>query len=140
MVSDKQVESTTERVLAIRHSLLKLHKVLLEWERQAYERAHGRVESSYKVLHLVMNDPWFTWLHRLSELLVQMDEMLDQEKPPDKSDLSTLVDQTRALLTPSEVGSEFQRKYFIALQQSPDAVLAHAEVAKLLGKKPSRIH
>jgi hypothetical protein len=112
----------------------------LEREREGYERSHGRVDNTYEVLKLVMDDPWFAWLHGLSELIVQIDEMLDAEEPPADNDANTVIEQTRILLTPAETGGEFQKKYFAALQESPDVVLAHAEVVKLLGKRPSEVH
>ena len=135
MVSDNHVEnSAPEHLREVRHSLLRLHKALLESEREVYERMRGRIENNYKFLELLMHDPWFDWLHRLSELIVQIDERLDAEEPPAEKDAKTLVNQTRILLTPSENGSEFQRRYFTALQESPDVVLAHGEVVRLLGK------
>ena len=137
MVSDNHVESSAPGQLReVRHSLLRLHKALLESEREVYERMRGRIETNYKFLELLMHDPWFDWLHRLSELIVQIDERLDAEEPPAEKDAKTLVNQTRILLTPSENGGEFQRRYFTALQESPDVVLAHGEVVKVLGKRP----
>lgn len=117
----------------VRQSLLRLHKSLLEWEREAYERAHGRIESSYELLRLVMHDPWFAWLRHLSELIVQIDEMLDAEEPLTQTTATAMLDQARVLLAATEAGNEFQRKYFAALQKSPDVVLAHSETVKLLG-------
>ncbi|HET6892855.1 MAG TPA: hypothetical protein VFH31_17250 [Pyrinomonadaceae bacterium] len=135
MVSDNHVaNSAPGQLREVRHSLLRLHKALLESEREVYERMRGRIETNYKFLELLMHDPWFDWLHRLSELIVQIDERLDAEEPPAEKDAKTLVNQTRILLTPSENGSEFQRRYFTALQESPDVVLAHGEVVRLLGK------
>lgn len=135
MVSDNHVaNSGPGQLRAVRHSLLRLHKALLESEREVYERMRGRIETNYKFLELLMHDPWFDWLHRLSELIVQIDERLDAEEPPAEKDAKTLVNQTRILLTPSENGSEFQRRYFTALQESPDVLLAHGEVVRLLGK------
>lgn len=135
MVSDNHVEdSAPGQLREVRQSLLRLHKALLESEREIYERRHGRIESNYTFLELLMHDPWFDWLHRLSELIVQIDEVLDAEEPPAEKDAKTLVNQIRILLTPSENGTEFQRKYFTALQESPDVVLAHGEAVRLLGK------
>jgi len=135
MVSDNHIESSAPGQLReVRQSLLQLHKALLDTEREIYERRHGRIETNYKFLELLMHDPWFDWLHRLSELIVQIDEMLDAEEPPGKRGVDGVIDQTKGLLAPAENGDEFQRKYFIALQQSPDVVLAHSEVVKLLGK------
>lgn len=139
MVSE-QSSSAPQRLRDVRRALLRLHKILLESERENYERERGRVDNSYQVLKLVMHDPRFAWLHSLSELIVRIDEMLDAEKPPGEGDVNSVIEETRTLLTPSETGGEFQTKYFSALQQSPDVVLAHAEVVGLLGKRPSQVH
>ena len=126
-------ESTLQQLIQLRQSLLRMHKTLLDLEREAYERTHGRVDNSYEVLQLVMHDPWFAWLHSLSELVVRIDEMLDAKEPLKESEAVAVIDQARVLLTPSETGSGFQKKYFSSLQQSPDVVLAHSEVVKHLG-------
>ena len=128
-------ELMPQRLRDLRQSLLRLHKTLLEWEREAYERAHGRIETSYEFLRLVMHDQWFGWLHHLSELVVQIDEMLATDEPVAESAARAVMDQAKLLLTPSETGGQFQRKYFDSLQHSPDVVLAHAEAIKLLGKR-----
>ncbi|HEX4900070.1 MAG TPA: hypothetical protein VFV61_06020 [Pyrinomonadaceae bacterium] len=115
-----------------RLALLHLHKTLLDDEREAYERVHDRIENSYEVLRLVMHDPWFAWLHDLSELIVRIDESLDAKEPPSEVDVAGVMRQARELTTPDENGGEFQQKYFRALQRSPDAVLAHAETTRLI--------
>jgi hypothetical protein len=65
--------------------------------------------------------------------MVQIDEMLDAKEPRKESEAVALIDEARVLLTPSETGSGFQKKYFASVQQSPDVVLAHSEVMKHLG-------
>lgn len=115
-----------------RLALLHLHKTLLDDEREAYERVHDRIENSYEVLRLVMHDPWFAWLHDLSELIVRIDESLDAKEPPSEADVAGVMRQARELTTPDENGGEFQQKYFRALQRSPDAVLAHAETTRII--------
>jgi hypothetical protein len=135
MESESQVsQEDLQRLRDVRQSLLRLHKDLMHWEREAYERAHGRIETSYEFLRLVMHDQWFGWLHHLSELVVQIDEMLAADEPVAESAARAVRDQAKLLLTPSETGGQFQRKYFDSLQHSPDVVLAHAEAIKLLGK------
>lgn len=120
---------------ALRQKLLSLHKTLLDEERVAYERARGKIGNSYEFLQLVMKDPWFDWLHRLSELIVQIDEALDQKEPVATADDATALEsRARELLSPSENGSQFQKNYFLALQQSPDVVLLHSEIMKQLKK------
>ena len=136
--SDQEIsESTKQKLKDIRQVLLRLHKSLLDFERLGYERVHGKIESSYEFLNLVMHNPWFAWLRHLSELIVQIDESLDSREPTSESTAVTLIDEARFLLVPTEAGTEFQQKYFASVQQSPEVVLAHAEFAKLLG--PARL-
>jgi hypothetical protein len=121
----------------LRHALLRLHKLLLELERRDFERSRGRISNSYEFLQLVLKDPWFDWLHRLSELIVQIDESLDtrdSDTTMTEQDAHALVERAKTLLTPSESGSQFQKNYFLALQQSPDVVLLHSEVIRMLGR------
>jgi hypothetical protein len=136
MENERASDTTRENVKALRVGLLRLHKTLLDLERRDYERARGRIGNSYEFLQLVLKDPWFDWLHRLSELIVQIDETLDPhaETPATEADAKALVGRAKALLVPAETGSEFQKNYFLALQQSPDVVLLHSDVMKVLGR------
>ena len=119
------------RLSDLRTGLLRLHKALLDAEQISYERIHGRVDSPGQLLHLVMKDPWFTWLLPLSKLVVRIDEILD-DRDPSSDDARVIVTQVRTLLKPSEQGEGFERNYYEALQRAPDVVLAHAGVKKLL--------
>ncbi|HEY5885419.1 MAG TPA: hypothetical protein VIT88_12065 [Pyrinomonadaceae bacterium] len=134
---EKLSPATAERLRSIRSALLHVHKTLLERERDAYERGHGKIGNSYEYLNLVMHEPSFAWLRHLSELIVQIDEALDGREPPSEATANALIQQSGLLLTPNEAGAEFQRKYFNSVQESPEVVLAHAEFARLLG--PSRL-
>lgn len=115
----------------LRNKLLHLHQVLLDTERIAYEQERGRI-SSGELLQLVIEHQQFAWLHRLSKLVVQIDEMLQSDQPVSLDDVRKLIADTRMLLVPSEVGNEFARKYYNALQRDPGVVLAHAQVSELL--------
>ena len=77
MSNERATELTRDALKELRHGLLRLHKLLLDLERRDFERARGRIANSYELLQLVLKDPWFDWLHRLSELIVQIDEGLD---------------------------------------------------------------
>ena len=136
-MSERASDLTRSALKDLRHGLLRLHKLLLDLERRDFERARGRISNSYEFLQLVLKDPWFDWLHRLSELIVQMDESLDTrdtENTLSEQDAKALVERAKALLSPSESGTQFQKNYFLALQQSPDVVLLHSEVMRLLGR------
>ena len=138
MTSENEItEKTRQQLVDVRTVLLRLHKTLLDFERDRYERARGNISNSYEFLNLVMNDPWFAWLRQLSELIVEMDELLAAKEMPRETSGVALIEQARMLLLPSESGSEFQRKYFVAVQQSPEVLIAHSEFARVLG--PSRL-
>ena len=126
-------DRTNERLTELRESLLKHHKALLDSERASYEHEVERITTSNQFLSLVLNDPWFAWLRELSQLVVIVDEVQDNKKdPPMAVDADRLVAQARALLTPAENGSGFQKKYDEAMQRDPDVVLAHGRVVKVL--------
>jgi hypothetical protein len=124
--------SANERLTDLRNSLLALHKILLESERASYERDIARINTKNELLRLVLYDPWFAWLHELSELVVQIDETLDAQEPPEKADADRLIAQARELLSPNEEGQGFEKRYFEALQRDPDVVLAHGKTRKLV--------
>lgn len=115
----------------LRIKLLRLHKSLLNTERITYEQMRGNV-STGELLQLVINHEQFAWLHQLSQLIVQIDDLLHADEPVTSENLATLIDEVRTLLTPDEWGNDFAMKYDAALQRNPDVVLAHADVVMLL--------
>jgi catechol 2,3-dioxygenase len=125
-------DETRRTLRDMRGRLLNLHKVLLEDTKVAYELDRGRIGSSGSLLQLVINDPWFAWLHPLSELVVRIDQTIEPGSPAAESDASALLDQVERLLTPAEHGEPFARRYFEALQRQPAVVLAHADVRRAM--------
>jgi hypothetical protein len=101
-------------LLDIRRGLLGLHKALIVAEQVTYERINGRVDSTGKLLQLV-----------LDELLEDDDDVTDVE-------VEHFLAEVRALIRPSEEGDGFERSYYEALQREPDVIFAHVEVKKLL--------
>jgi hypothetical protein len=128
---DASADASRQRLTDLRNGLLRLHKVALFSERAWYEREVARIHSAGEFLELVLHDPWFAWLRELSELVVIIDETLAAEEPATAADADRLVNQARALLTPSENGTGFARRYFEALQRDPDVVLAHGRMMKV---------
>jgi len=116
----------------LRNALLKLHKTLLDSERARYDHDVQRIVSSGQLLNLVLHDPFFAWLHELSELIVLIDETLDADEPATTADATRLLAQARTLLTPIESGDGFRGQYFDALQRDPDVVIAHGAAVQVL--------
>lgn len=131
MPLDPMHESTRQTLDDLHGPLLHLHKTLLEIERKAYEKVHGRV-SPNDLLKLALNDEQFAWLRELSALIVSVEELLEADEPVEEDSARSVLTQMRTLLVPSETGDAFGRKYFNALQADPGAVLAHRAVSQIL--------
>ena len=125
-------EGNRSRLRELRGRLLHLHKVLLDDTRTTYEMDRGRIGSNATLLQLVIGDPWFAWLHALSELIVRIDQTAEPDSPATDADAVALIDQVEQLLTASETGEGFPRRYYEALQRQPAVVLAHADVRRTI--------
>ena len=132
--------------------LVALHAALLDFERQAYEETHGPTQAA-ELLRLLLNDPYFAWLRPLSGIIAQIDEALDprqaldprepaldpreardSREPSTDNDINSFFEATQRLLRSGEIGA-FQTKYREALQLSPEVVMAHANVVKILPRR-----
>ena len=128
----KQTSPLRQTLTDVRYGLLGLHKALIVAEQLTFERIYGRVDSTGQLLQLVMSDPWFTWLHPLSNLVVRIDELLEEDCDLTVEDVAVLLTEARGLIRPSELGDGFERSYYEALQRAPEVVMAHCEIKKLL--------
>lgn len=125
-----------QQLSELRTMLLRLHKVLLDGERIRYEQVRGQV-SRGELLQLVIHHEQFAWLHRLSEMIVQIDEVLQADEPLTTEAMDAIAIDVRTLLTPFGVDSDFAQQYDAALQRNPDVVFAHAAVLSVLTARHS---
>ena len=125
-----------QKMVALRVTLLRLHKTLLDMERREYERANGHV-STGELFRLVIDHEQFAWLHNLSEFVVRLDETLAGEEPVSDKDTHSAIIMARKMFAPSESGDAFQKRYFDAIQRDPAVVMEHAELARLFANEPS---
>lgn len=125
-----------EKLIALRLALLRVHKTLLEMERRAYEREHGKVNVG-ELFRLVVDHAQFAWLHNISEFVVRIDESLAAKEPVTPEYTQGAFSLARKMFVPTESGDGFQKKYFAAIQNDPAVVIEHAELAKLFNNEPS---
>jgi hypothetical protein len=122
-----------QRLAALRETLLTLHKALLESERTAYEITHGPIASPAAFLQLLINDNWFAWLRPVTSLLVQIDETLAAKKPPAAPrDFERLIEDMRALLSPSRESNGFWKRYSGVVHRDPGVAVLHKEIESQL--------
>lgn len=123
--------SDLRRLDAVRNDLLRVHRGLLEAERNRYERQHGRIANNSAFLQLVINDPWFDWLRPMGQMVLLIDERTSDKKQPLGSvEATALFEQSLAMLKADAEGDAFQRLFFQALQSSPELAVLVRQVAK----------
>jgi len=125
-------DGTRQHLTELRNGLLHLHKTLLDSESATYDHDIARITSKGQLLNLVLHDPYFSWLHELSELVVLIDEILDAKDPATPADGGRLLAQARELLAPAAATGNFRKHYLEALQRDPNVVMAHAQAMKML--------
>lgn len=116
-----------EKLRNARNLLLKLHKSMLDLERQMYEGIHGKLNAT-DFLNLLLEDEDFAWLRQFSMLIVEIDEMFDL-----KGDLTAeIVDanlvKVKELVEMKEDDEYFRAKYQFALQRDSEAASLHSEL------------
>lgn len=122
-----------ELLTSLRNLLLDQHKLLLDRERATYEKANGPIAGPGPFLGLVMGDPHFAWLKTISTLVVEIDEALARKSKAGQDVAEALTAQARQLLRPREQGTDFQSRYYAAVQESPDVVILQCRIEQLLG-------
>ncbi len=127
-------DNTRQRLTRLRNELLRLHKSLLDSERAAYEQDVARITSTGQYLQLVLNDPWFSWLHDLSQFIVEVDEALADKEGLEYAAGEKLIAMARDLIAPAEGGTGFRRRYFEVMQRDPNVVLAHRDMMKVFSE------
>ena len=125
-----------QKLVALRETLLRLHKTLLDMERREYEKIHGQVNAG-ELFRLVVGDAQFAWLHSISEFVVRIDETLAGEKEVTVEGSRESMVLARKMFLPSETGDGFQKQYFDAIQTDPAVVMEHAELARLFSNEPA---
>jgi hypothetical protein len=125
--------ATRESLTELRNLLLAQHKLLLDRERASYEKTNGPIAGPGPFLGLVMGDAHFAWLKQISTLVVEIDEALARRSTAGQVEAEALVTQARDIMRPREHGTDFQKRYHEAIQESPDIVILQCKIEQLLG-------
>ncbi|MFN0277785.1 MAG: hypothetical protein ACKVRN_04190 [Pyrinomonadaceae bacterium] len=117
-----------------RNILLKLHKSMLDLEREMYEGIHGQLNSS-EFLQLLLEDEDFAWLRQFSMLIVEIDEMFDLKVKITDEMIDANLKKVRDLVEMTEPDEYFRAKYQFALQRNANAAGLQSQLKTLLGKE-----
>ena len=114
-----------------RNILLKLHKAMLDLEREMHEGIHGKVNAT-EFLNLLLEDEDFAWLRQFSMLIVEIDEMFDLKENITSQMVDANLKKVRELVEMTEPDEYFRAKYQFALQRDANAAGLHSELKGLL--------
>ena len=114
-----------------RNVLLKLHKAMVDLEREMYEGIHGK-QTAAQFLNLLLEDEDLEWLRKFSLLIVDIDEMFDLKGGVTDEMVDANLVKVRELVAMSETDDYFKAKYQFALQRDPNAAGLHSQLKALL--------
>ena len=121
----------TEKLKNARNLLLKLHKAMLDFERELYEGIHGR-QSATDFINLLIEDEDWAWLRKFSTLIVEIDEMFASKTGIEPGMIEANLSKVRELAEMKEPDEYFRAKYQFALQREPNAAGLHSQLKALL--------
>ena len=121
----------SEKLKNARNLLLKLHKVMLDREREIYEGIHGPLKPT-QFLNVLLEDMDFDWLRKFSMLIVEIDEMFAARDGAPAEMVSANLARVEELIEMREHDEFFKAKYQFSLQSVPEAAALHSEIKLVL--------
>lgn len=114
-----------------RNILLKLHKAMMDHERELYEGIHGP-QGPAQFLNVLLEDEDFSWLRKFSMLIVEIDEMFDLKDGISAELVNANLAKIRELIDMKEDDEFFRAKYQFALQRFPEVVGLQSELRQII--------
>lgn len=118
-------------------TLRELHSALIDVTRRDYETEHGPIGGAGNLLHLLMHDDAFAWLRPLSQLMADLDALLDLPGAVAHDDAAAARLEVELLLRTDEEGAIFAAPYFERLQIDPMVASEHGQLRKMLSELPA---
>jgi hypothetical protein len=127
-------DETRRKLKDLSKALLRLHKTLLDAAKIEYETKFGAISGANQYLQLVIDDPHFAWLRKISTLIALVDEAASIRRAATEPDARALLSEARILLNFEDADEDFNDKLQIALQKNPDAVINHNDALGLFSQ------
>lgn len=120
-----------EKLKNARNVLLKLHKSMLDMEREMYECIHGQT-TPVQFVNLLLEDEDFAWLRKFSMLIVEIDEMFASKEGIEAGMIEANLLKVQELTEMKEPDEYFRAKYQFAIQRDPDSAGLHSQLKAAL--------
>lgn len=123
-------DATRANLKNLSKAMLNLHKTLLDAAKADYEAKNGAIASVNHYFQLVVDDPHFAWLRKISSLVALIDEAVSIRRPATESEAQGLYNEAKLLLNFQDSDEDFNEKFQTALQNNSDAVLSYNDALK----------
>ena len=110
---DPEQQAQRKRLDELARSLRQTHSALLEAVKADYEGLNGKIGGPFHFFQLVTADPFFQWLRPLSGAMASLDELIDEKRLLQATEISGIQDAIHALLAqddPSGFGANFETR------------------------------
>ena len=129
------MDETRRKLKELSKAFLRLHKTLLDGAKTEYEAKNGRIAGANQYLQLVLDDPHFAWLRKMSSLIALIDEAVSVRRPASEEEAQALFNEARMLLNFEDADADFNDKFQTSLQKNSDAVLSYNDALKRTTEK-----
>ncbi len=134
-MEDSEIRSRLDELTRL---LRTLHKLLVDVVKNDYEKQQGRaVAGPVQLFQLLTQDPFFLWLHPMSALMAEIDELYDQKEPVGDDAFKAVLATLESLISHggnAPPPDSFVARYLAILQKEPDVVMEHAKVRRALDR------
>ncbi len=130
-LTSNTIHSRIQLLKESRLELLRLHKLLVDRERENLEIQNGEISNGH-YLNLLVNDSNFKWLRKFSTLIAEIDEMLDLDDGYTINMIDKYFLQMRNLLDAETTDENFNNKFKNILQVNSEVVEKRKEIVKLI--------
>jgi hypothetical protein len=129
---DKLSDETRTNLKSLSKAMLRLHKTLLDAAKLEYEGKNGRISNVNLYFQLVIDDPHFAWLRKISSLIALIDEAVSIRRPATEAEAQGLQNEAHLLLNFQDADESFNEKFQTALQSNTDAVLNYNDALQFV--------
>src|SRR4051812_35161304 len=91
-------DATRSKLKNFSKVFLRLHKTLLDKAKAEYEAKNGTISSINQYFQLVLDDPHFSWLRKMSSLIALIDEATSLRRSTTETEAKALLNEARILL------------------------------------------
>lgn len=129
---DKLTDETRANLQNLSKAMLILHKTLLDIAKAEYEAQNGTIASVNQYFQLVIEDPHFAWLRKISSLIALIDEAVSVRRPATEDEAKALENQAELLLTFKDNDFTFNLNFQNALDNNLNAIEVYNDALRYL--------